>query len=138
MSQQITTREQKTFPLSKDDFRELALQGAGITKEELGSTLRKAFDRNKELLDATRVEVKVVGMETTEIEVPDNTARQRAVDAIYDITGVRRGRTEGGGGGGPTFVVNFPSYYDPKLVTTEVIDAEAVGGIDDDGSQEPG
>ncbi len=128
------THVPKTSPLSKDDWLQMGLAQAGISKEELADTVREAFDENKRLLKSTRKEVKVVDGQPVEIEHPDNTARQKAIDSIYDIAGVRGKRNEGSGGGGPVFQINFPSYYRPEVLegTIDVTPSEVTDHGDDD------
>lgn len=105
----------------------LALQSAGVTPKDLADAVRQAFSTNKELLTATRKEIKVVDGQPVEVEHPDNAARQRAVESIYDLAGARAPKQEGAKGGGPTIVLNMPGYYDPEFVRRDgpkVIDVE--------------
>ncbi len=104
--------------MSDESLRELALQKAKITPEELGQATREAFDENRRLLTATRKEVKVVDGTPVEYDHPDNPARLRAIESMYDLAGVRA-PTRGTGGSGPTFVLNLPGYYDPKFIAKE-------------------
>ena len=120
------TRAQKTSPLSKDDWLQLGLQQAGVTKQELADAVREAFDENRQLLKAVKTETKVIDGMPVKTESPDNTARQKAIESIYDIAGVRGRRAESTGDSGPVITINVPSYYDRQFLKDEgVVDVSS-------------
>ena len=105
--------------MSKNDWLKLGLKQAGITPEELGETVREAFDQNRQLLQAVKLETKVIdGLPVTK-ESPDNAARQKAIDSIYGIAGIRDQRAEHLGSGGPSVTIHIPDYYSREFLEQE-------------------
>ncbi|UOF78784.1 hypothetical protein [Caudoviricetes sp.] len=118
-----------SFPISRHKLRQAILAKAGLTLEHLGEAVSLAFKRNLQLLDATKEVHLVLGDgEVLKREVPDNLARQRAVDAIYDIGGVVP-KEDVKGPSGPLIVLQLPEYYDPKFVaetTPKIVEGTVV------------
>lgn len=114
--------------MSKSAWLQLGLEKAGITEDELATGVRQAFDENKRLLTATKIEVKVdPAGGVHEVEVPDNQARQRAIDTMFDLAGVRKQRSNGLENSGPAVVINMPGYYSKEFLEKEqhVVDVSA-------------
>lgn len=131
--------EQAKYPMSGSALRKLVLDQAGISQEDLARAVGKAFKENERLISATRVEVKVdTAGEIHEVEIPDNTARQRAIDSIYDFAGARPQTVREGGNGGPTIVLNLPDYYSREYIerTSKDIEVDAVPVTSDDRDSE--
>lgn len=135
----LPTEKNPGFPLPRHKLREAILKKAGLTVDVLSEAIAKAFHRNVQLLDATKEHyLQVDGGEIVKREVADNLARQRAVEALYDIGGVIP-KDEAKVASGPTIVLQLPDYYDPKFVeqtSPKVInadcrtDADAPAGTD--------
>jgi hypothetical protein len=86
--------------------RDMLLAKAGISPEWRYKTLRKAYQRLDEALDAT----KLVG----ESEVVDNQARLRAIEQVVDFEGVSVGKANEGGSHGPTTInLNLSHWMQP-------------------------
>lgn len=136
---QVTQSGPCAFPASKSDWLQLGLRKAGVTETELSSGIREAFDVNRELLKASKVELKAVGEEVHQIESPDNSARQRAVNAIYGLGGLSNGPKEDTGPKGPMFTLILPNYYSDDLIQKgEVVDVgDGHDSLDSRGSTGP-
>ena len=93
--------------------RDAILFAAGIHPEQRMKTLKKAFTRLDEQLDAT----KSIVVDKQEVEVVDNQARLRAIEQVVDLEGVSLGKQHEGGSGGPvTITINAP-WFEPGPTT---------------------
>lgn len=102
----------------------LGLAKAGVSEHELASAVREAFDVNRELLQAVKIELKAVGEEVHRVESSDNAARQRAVNALYALGGLQNAPVQDTGPKGPMFTLVLPNYYQPELLAQPTIDVE--------------
>lgn len=76
-------------------------------------TLKKAFDRLDEQLDAT----KSIVVDKAEVQVVDNQARLRAIEQVVDLEGVSLGKSHDSGSSGPvTITINAP-WFEPAPTT---------------------
>jgi hypothetical protein len=98
------------------EFREELWRRAGVSLEERAAALGEAFQKAKSLLNAKRTELVSYQGDYTPVEVEDNAAQLRAAAEIFDLSGVRVGKQEkGGGSGGPaTIVLNLASWFQPE------------------------
>lgn len=93
--------------------RDAILFAAGIHPEQRMKTLKKAFTRLDEQLDAT----KSIVVDKQEVEVVDNQARLRAIEQVVDLEGVSLGKSHDGGSSGPvTITINAP-WFEPAPTT---------------------
>lgn len=93
--------------------RDAILRAAGIDTERRMKTLKKAYDRLDEQLDAQ----KSIVVDKEEVQVPDNQARLRAIEQVVDLEGVSLGKQHEGGSGGPVTVVVNANWFDPGPTT---------------------
>lgn len=98
-------REQREIEARRQ--RDAILFAAGIHPEQRMRTLKKAFDRLDEQLDAT----KSIVVDKAEVQVPDNQARLRAIEQVVDLEGVSLGKSHDSGSSGPvTITINAPWF----------------------------
>ena len=91
-----------------------------------GETARRVGAQLEACLSPEQLPPSVVSIVTLTTESPDNTARQKAIESIYDIAGVRGRRAESTGDSGPVITINVPSYYDRQFLKDEgVVDVSS-------------
>lgn len=93
--------------------RDAILRAAGIDTERRMKTLKKAYDRLDEQLDAK----KLFMVNKEAVEITDNAARLRAIEQVVDLEGVSLGKQHEGGSGGPVTVVVNANWFDPGPTT---------------------
>jgi len=116
-----TTHEPKAFPVSKESWIQLGLEKAGVTENELSRTVRDAFEENKRLLKANQIRLVKRDGQEEELVTPDNTARQKAITAIYDLAGLQKAKPQETVAKGDTFHFHLPDYYHKDFVEQGVI-----------------
>lgn len=102
--------ERELLTPSRAELRARMLALAGISVDEQASALRQAFDTSRALLAAEKTELVTYQGNYVPVQVPDNGARARAVDQIYDLVGVSQSRAEGIGGGKVVVEVVLPGW----------------------------
>jgi hypothetical protein len=111
-----------SFPLTPGALRKAILEKAEIGLDQLADAIRRAFATNLKLLEAEKTVITTCEGQVLKFNVPDNAARQRAAESLYDIGGVVP-KTDPQQSAGPMVVLQLPNYYDPAFVqAAKVID----------------
>ena len=111
---------QPRFPAAAHKRRDLLFKAAGISRQDEADLLKKAFDTNAALLNAEKLEVRVLDDGTVvTVPVPDNQVRQRAVESVFDVVGAKRNTKGDGESGGSKLVLVLPDYYSPEFLKQE-------------------
>ena len=96
--------------------------------------LKKAYDTNLALLDAEKLEVRVLDDGTVvTVPVPDNQTRQRATESAFDLVGAKQNTREPHTDNGPGLTLVLPNYYSQEFLEREkrVINMVTVNPEDD-------
>ncbi len=93
--------------------RDAILFAAGIDTAQRMRTLKKAFTRLEEQLDAQ----KAIVVDKAMVQVVDNQARLRAIEQVVDFEGVSLGKSHEGGSTGPISITINAPWFEPGPTT---------------------
>ena len=111
---------QRRFPQGAAKRRDLLFKEAGINLQDEAALLKEAFDTNRALLSAEKLEVRVLDDGTVvTVPVPDNQVRQRAVESVFDVVGAKQNTRGESDNSGPKLTLVLPNYYSPEFLERE-------------------
>ena len=115
--------------ITPDDVRRGLLEAAGITREEMGAALRKAFDTASEQMDALKsTTFSFRGKSGDTVFDSDNAQRLKASELIMKfVDQMPRGKVQTDNAPAPVSI-NLPAFYTAEIIRKEnetVINVEA-------------
>lgn len=114
------SEKQARFPSQAKKRREILFEAAGVSLEDEAELLKAAIETNRANLNAEKVEVFVSESgDVTQVRVPDNQVRQRAIESVYDLVGAKPSIRSEGGSEGPSLTLVLPNYYSPEFLAKE-------------------
>ena len=118
MSANLPNRRSRELPMSAAAFRERLWEAAGVDLPTRAAALKEAFDMNRALMKAEKVELVTYEGAYQEVLVPDNAVRARACEAVFNLNGVVVGRQDSAQGSvGPVHIhINVP-WFTPEAPT---------------------
>lgn len=121
----------RRFPQGAAKRRDLLFKEAGINLQDEAALLKEAFDTNRALLSAEKLEVRVLDDGTVvTVPVPDNQVRQRAVESVFDVVGAKQNTRGESGGDGPKLTLVLPNYYSPEFLEREQKVIDVTGAVE--------